>query len=88
MPIARRPSRMRATQRLLSQLQDGEVDAALAETMRLPGAPYAQPWIRQARQYVAVHRALDEIESGALLARSGSSRHLKGWQIGPRMRFL
>jgi hypothetical protein len=54
----------------LSQLQDGEVDAALAETMRLPGASYAQPWIRQARQYVAVHRALDEIESGALLARS------------------
>jgi len=54
----------------LTQLQDGEVDAALAETMRLPGASYAQPWIRQARQYVTVHRALDEIESGALLARS------------------
>lgn len=54
----------------LSQLQDGEVDSALAETMRLPGASYAQPWIRQARQYVIVHRALDEIESGALLARS------------------
>ena len=56
--------------RALTQLQDGEVDAALAETMRLPGASYAEPWIRQARQYVAVHRALDEIESGALLARS------------------
>jgi len=54
----------------LTQLQDGEVDAALAETMRLPGASYAQGWIQQARQYVAVHRALDEIESGALLARS------------------
>ena len=56
--------------RALTQLQDGEVDSALAETMRLPGASYAQPWIRQARQYVAVHRALDDIESGALLARS------------------
>lgn len=56
--------------RALSNLQDGEVDAALAETMRLPGAANAQPWVRQARQYVAVRRALDEIESGALLARS------------------
>lgn len=55
--------------RALASLQDGEVDKALAETMRLPGAASAQPWVRQARQYVAVHRALDEIESGALLAR-------------------
>jgi hypothetical protein len=56
--------------RALSSLENGEVDTALAETMRLPGATRAQPWIRQARQYVAVHRALDEIESGALLART------------------
>jgi hypothetical protein len=56
--------------RALRSLENGEVDVALAETMRLPGATNAQPWIRQARQYVAVHRALDEIESGALLART------------------
>jgi len=56
--------------RALSALEDGEVDRALAETMRLPGAANAGPWVMQARQYVAVHRALDEIESGALLARS------------------
>jgi hypothetical protein len=56
--------------RALSTLEDGEVDTALAETMRLPGASNAQPWVRQARQYVAVHRALDEIESGALLSRT------------------
>lgn len=55
--------------RALGALQDGEVDVALAETMRLPGAGNAQAWVRQARQYVAVHRALDEIESGALLSR-------------------
>jgi hypothetical protein len=54
----------------LANLQDGEVDRALAETMRLPGASNAQPWVLQARQYVAVHRALDEIESAALLAKS------------------
>ncbi len=56
--------------RALSALENGEVDIALAETMRLPGAGRAEQWIRQARQYVAVQRALDEIESGALLARN------------------
>ena len=58
--------------RALAELEDGEVDAALAETMRLPGAPHAQGWIRKARQYVAVHRALDEIETAALLGRSAA----------------
>ena len=58
--------------RALSALEDGEVVTALAETMRLPGATNAQPWVRRARQYVAVHRALDEIESGALLSRTAT----------------
>jgi hypothetical protein len=48
----------------------GEVDAALAETMRLPGAPRAQDWINSARQYVAVHRALDEEESAPLIGKA------------------
>lgn len=59
-------------QRALTSLEDGEVDAALAETMRLPGAPRARAWVQKARRYVAVHRALDEIESAALLGRSGA----------------
>lgn len=53
--------------RALAQLSAGQVDAALAETMRLPGAPRAGSWIGKARSYVAVHRSLDEIESSALL---------------------
>lgn len=53
--------------RALAKLEAGEVDAALAETMRLPGAANAGPWIARARRYIAAHRALDEIESGALL---------------------
>ena len=60
-------------QRALAQLQDGEVDAALAETMRLPGARHAEAWVRKARQYVSIHRALDEVESAALLGKSGSN---------------
>jgi hypothetical protein len=53
--------------RALQRLSAGEVDQALAETMRLPGAPYAGEWVSKARRYVAAHRALDEIESAALL---------------------
>lgn len=53
--------------RALARLEAGEVDAALAETMRLPGAANADRWIARARRYIAAHRALDEIESAALL---------------------
>ncbi len=53
--------------RALARLGAGEVDAALTETMRLPGATNANKWIVRARRYIAAHRALDEIESAALL---------------------
>ena len=53
----------RARQRLAA----GDVDQALAETMRLPGAARAADWVGKARRYIAAHRALDEIESAALL---------------------
>lgn len=59
----------RASQRL----QTGDVDQALAETMRLPGAASAGAWTAKARRYVAVHRALDEIESAALLPTLGTA---------------
>jgi len=49
------------------RLEAGNVNEALAETMRLPGASRAAAWIDKARRYVIVHRALDEVESGALL---------------------
>ncbi|MEO8456136.1 MAG: hypothetical protein ABI454_13350 [Sphingomicrobium sp.] len=54
--------------RALQRLSSGDVDQALAETMRLPGAANAPDWIDKARRYIAAHRALDEIESAALLA--------------------
>ena len=53
--------------RALQRLQAGDVDQALAETMRLPGAARAGAWVTNARRYIAAHRALDEIESAALL---------------------
>lgn len=60
--------------RALGRLQTGDVDNALAETMRLPGASRADAWVAKARRYVAAHRALDEIESSALLSGSGAER--------------
>ena len=53
--------------RAFQRLSSGDVDQALAETMRLPGAARAGDWTAKARRYVAAHRALDEIESAALL---------------------
>lgn len=67
---ADRPSpRPNATfDRAKARLDSGQVDQALAETMRLPGMARAEPWVRRARTYVAAHRALDQVESAALLA--------------------
>ena len=55
-------------ERAMAQLQNGRVDVALTETMRLPGAPRAQDWIAKARRYIFAHRALDDVESAALLS--------------------
>ena len=53
--------------RALRLLSAGDVDQALTETMRLPGAPSASVWVGKARRYILAHRALDEVESAALL---------------------
>jgi hypothetical protein len=53
--------------RAMQRLSSGDVDQALAETMRMPGASRASDWTAKARRYIAAHRALDEIESAALL---------------------
>lgn len=60
--------------RALQRLSTGDVDQALAETMRLPGAPHAGQWVVKARRYISAHRALDEIESAALLGGPNAAR--------------
>ena len=60
--------------RALRRLSSGDVDQALAETMRMPGAAGATDWVAKARRYIAAHRALDEIESAALLTGPDSGR--------------
>lgn len=59
--------------RARQRLDSGDVEQALAETMRLPGAARAGDWVGKARRYIAAHRALDEIESAALLPLPGQN---------------
>jgi hypothetical protein len=49
------------------RLESGQVDVALAEVLRLPGRENAMDWIAKARRYIAARRALDTIETAALL---------------------
>jgi hypothetical protein len=63
-PAINPDARYARADRLLSA---GDVNQALAETMRLPGAPSASAWVAKARRYILAHRALDEVESAALL---------------------
>jgi hypothetical protein len=53
----------RATQRL----EAGQVEFALAEVLRMPGSSKAAAWISEARRFVAARRALDALETAALL---------------------
>lgn len=63
------PSTMPAERlrRATRRLESGQVDVALAEVLRMPGRENAQDWIADARRYVAARRALDTIETAALL---------------------
>lgn len=53
--------------RARSRLDAGQVDVALAEVLRLPGRDHAAEWIADARRYVLARRALDTVETAALL---------------------
>lgn len=48
-------------------LDDGRVEAAAALVERLPNSEGVAPWLGDARRYIAIHDALDLIETAALL---------------------
>jgi hypothetical protein len=56
--------RMRHARRLL---EGGQVEKALVEVARLPGRAKAQNWMAAARRYIQTRRALDVIETAAIL---------------------
>lgn len=57
--------RVARAQRLL---EAGQVEAALAEVSRTPGASQATRWTDAARRYITARHALDTIESAAILS--------------------
>lgn len=63
------PSTMPAERldRAVRRLETGQVDVALAEVLRMPGRENAGAWVASARRYVGARRALDSIETAALL---------------------
>lgn len=63
-PSPRPSARMTRARRLL---EAGQVEAALAEIERLPGASGAQRWITAAKRFINARRALDVIETAAIL---------------------
>ncbi|WP_182911902.1 hypothetical protein [Sphingomonas cavernae] len=50
------------------RLAGGQVDAALAEVARMPGRARAENWMAAARRYIEARRALDAIETAAILS--------------------
>jgi hypothetical protein len=58
-------------QRAKRYLEAGRVEAALAEIERLPGRDKAADWLAKARVYAEARRALDIIESAAILEPRG-----------------
>ena len=63
-PSARPEQRL---ERIRVLLRTGQIDAALADVERLPGAAAAGEWTNAARRYAAGQRALDLIETTALI---------------------
>jgi hypothetical protein len=53
--------------RATRSLEAGQVELALIEVLRMPGRENAAAWIADARRFVAARRALDAIETAALL---------------------
>lgn len=48
-------------------LRSGQVEAAMTEVERLPGGSLASNWLNSARRYANAQKALDQIETAALL---------------------
>ncbi|HJT41014.1 MAG TPA: hypothetical protein VJ762_11845 [Sphingobium sp.] len=61
------PRPQAAMDRAMHFLDAGRVDAALAEVEQMPGRAVADRWLQFARRYLEARRALDLIETAAIL---------------------
>jgi hypothetical protein len=71
--------------RARQKLDAGQVETAVAEVRKLPGAPLAKQWIAAAERYAAAERALDLLETAAVVdtheLRDASGKKVQ--QLGP-----
>ena len=58
--------------RIRRMIDKGQVEAAVEEIKRLPGAGQAKSWLDGAERYIAVRRALDTLEMVALTGRAAA----------------
>lgn len=79
------PQPQRRLERARLFLESGRIEAAVAEVRNLPGADEAQQWIVDAERYAAAKRALDRLETAAILEprdlRDGAGRRVQ--QVSP-----
>lgn len=61
------PKPQAAYARALRYMDGGRVSAALAEVEHMPGRSVAERWVQMARRYMEARRALDLIETAAIL---------------------
>ncbi|ABC63921.1 hypothetical protein [Erythrobacter litoralis] len=61
------PQPVRRMERARLFLESGRYEAAIEEVQNMPGAPAAERWIADMRRYAAAQRALDLIETAAVL---------------------
>lgn len=75
------PQPVKRLERARMFLESGRYEDAILEVQNMPGAEAAKPWIADARRYAAAQRALDLIETAALLEQ-GRLRDGAGNAIG------
>ena len=61
------PQPLQRMERARFFLESGRIDRAIEEVRGMPGATNADPWIRDAERYADAQRALDLIETSAVL---------------------
>ncbi|CAN5472084.1 hypothetical protein BH09PSE4_BH09PSE4_03030 [soil metagenome] len=66
-PSPRPADRLARARRML---EGGQVEGALAEVARLPGATNASNWLTAAKRYIEARKALDVIETAAILGQA------------------
>src|SRR3546814_15056694 len=87
------PLPQRRLERATHMLEAGRPAAALAEVTRMPGRAAGSKWMEQARRYIEARRALDLIETAAILeprrlpARSEERRVGKEWVSSGKSRW-